>query len=142
MTPHKQLFRHEPDKGVWGDCFRTTIACLLDLAPEDVPHFCDNGVQQDVATSEARVWMAAMGLAFVDVPFGGQDDVGAVLSFMGSANPGLHYILTGQSRTGCAHAVVCKDGKIVHDPSLTESGIVGPCEVDRVFWVSFIAKLL
>lgn len=41
MTPYKQLYGHNPDQGIFGDCFRTALGCLLNLPPEKVPHFYD-----------------------------------------------------------------------------------------------------
>jgi len=39
MRPQKQKFAHKPDEGVFGDCFRTALAAILDLDRDDVPHF-------------------------------------------------------------------------------------------------------
>jgi len=40
MRFHKQLItNHNPESGIFGDCQRTAIACLLDKHPSDVPHF-------------------------------------------------------------------------------------------------------
>lgn len=41
MTPEKQLFTDGPPVRPAGDCWRTCIAMVLDLAPEEVPHFVD-----------------------------------------------------------------------------------------------------
>ena len=66
----------------------------------------------------------------------------AVLATIGYCNPGIVYLLSGYSRTGCAHAVVCRDDKIVHDPSLTDAGIVGPHPDTGFFWISFVVPAL
>jgi hypothetical protein len=39
MTPCRTLSRHDPDNGTFGDCHRCCVAAILDLAPEEVPHF-------------------------------------------------------------------------------------------------------
>ena len=39
MKFYKQLHKHDPDNGVWGDCHRTAIGCLLDIEPELIPNF-------------------------------------------------------------------------------------------------------
>jgi hypothetical protein len=53
MTPHKQRFRHDPANGIYGDCWRTAIACLLDIQPEEIPHehrvYADNEQQTIIA---------------------------------------------------------------------------------------------
>ena len=41
MEFYKQLNEHNPDEGVYGDCYRTAIGCLLNIPPEFVPHFCE-----------------------------------------------------------------------------------------------------
>ncbi|MCK4817308.1 hypothetical protein KA005_16175, partial [bacterium] len=35
----KQLNRHNPEEGVFGDCYRTCIANVLGVFPTAVPHF-------------------------------------------------------------------------------------------------------
>ena len=45
MTPQTQLNKHDPANGVYGDCGRTVIACLLDLHPSEVPHFWDGNLR-------------------------------------------------------------------------------------------------
>ena len=49
MTPQNQLHKHDPANGVYGDCGRTAIACLLDLHPS--PHFW-NGEKADNPTAD------------------------------------------------------------------------------------------
>lgn len=39
MIYQKQLYLHEPDKMQFGDCHRTSLACLLNIPVEDSPHF-------------------------------------------------------------------------------------------------------
>ena len=57
-----------------------------------------------------------------------------LLQFMAVNNPGLYYLLSGTSRTGCNHTVVALDDQIVWDPSLSDSGIIGPCD-DGYYWI-------
>lgn len=139
MTPHKQLFRHDPDNGSIGDCFRTCIACLLDLAPADVPHFAEGMPSGEVMRERARAWLAGRGLYFFEIPFVGTE-LGRLLEYMASVNPGIHYMLSGKSRNGVGHFVLCRDAQIVHDPSQNDAGIVGPHEHDD-YWVGVIALM-
>ena len=136
MTPQKQVYQHDPDNGVYGDCFRTTLACLLDLAPDEVPHFMD-GVETDKdGTAAANRWLAQRGLTLISIPYQGELD--QILSTIAQYNPGIHHLLCGKSRTGCHHSVICRDGKIVWDPSPDDSGIVGPAD-HGLYWVDFLA---
>ena len=136
MIPHKQLFRHDPDSGVYGDCFRTTLACLLDLAPADVPHFMDGVDSGKDGTEAANKWLAQRGLTLISIPY--QGELEQILSTIAQLNPGIHYLLCGKSRTGCNHSVICRGDQIVWDPSLDDAGIVGPAD-HGIYWVDFLA---
>ena len=139
MQFHKQLYRHDPDNGVWGDCFRTAIACLLDLQPEEVPHVCDGGEGDDsdgTAMAAMRDWLAPRGLGLFSLVYEG-GKVRHVLRTVGRMNPGLPYLLMGTSRTGVNHNVICQDDQIIWDPSLSDSGIIGPAD-DGYFWVNML----
>lgn len=131
MTPYKQLFRHDPG-GIQGDCYRTAIGCLLDLPPAYVPHFYRNA---DISDAEgkrhANAWLAERGLALISLGLTLPDPLD--LTFMALGSPGLYYLLSGRSRNGTNHVVVCCGGEIVHDPALDESGIVGPTDVGCYF---------
>lgn len=139
MTPHKQTIKHDPARGLYGDCYRTAIASLLDLPPESVPHFCDGPeTKGDDVTGRAREWLAGRGLSLVRLPLF-CSDVGPVFELMGECNPGALYLLTGQSPRGFNHVVVCRGGKLAHDPSQEGGGLVGPCD-DGAFWVEIIGR--
>lgn len=134
MTPHKQLFRHKPDEGIYGDCTRTAIACLLDLHPSEVPH--EHRKMEGLEASKLlNDWLAKRGLRTFAVAY----DVAPeqVLKIMAAANPGTYWMMGGASRTGCNHTVVCRDDQIVWDPSQNDSGIIGPCD-DGMVWVEVL----
>lgn len=38
MQYHKQLNKRDPENGVFGDCYRTAVACILDKHPSEVIH--------------------------------------------------------------------------------------------------------
>lgn len=143
MTPQKQLNRHDPENGVLGDCYRTAIACLLDLKPEDVPHIHEHlGAmnmqdQQDLMSA----WLRGRDLVEITVPCDGALELQTALEVMARWSMGTHYMLTGQSRTGCNHVVICKGAEIVWDPSLNDSGIIGPCD-DGYYWFGFLGNLI
>ena len=140
MTPFKQLYRHKPEEGVIGDCWRTCFGCLLDIQPQFVPHFLqycwNDGLQ---ARANAKNWLAKLSLSYVEVPYGGtlQD----VLRTCKDLAPGMHYLLGGESRTGVGHSVVCCDDQIVWDPSLDDAGIIGPMD-DGHYWVTWLIPML
>lgn len=140
IIKHTQLFRHDPENGVYGDCWRATVASLLRLPIEEVPHVCD-GPDDGKAGERMREFLDSQDCALIQVPFSGDMALEHVLSFVGSApvSGGLHWCLMGTSRTGCNHVVICRGAEIVHDPSITQSGIVGPAD-DGFWWVEWIVK--
>jgi hypothetical protein len=129
---NKQLIKHDPENGQWGDCFRTAISCLLDLEPQDVPHFCDNDADARAVVGNTRAWLAQRGLSYIEIPYDAEPDV--VLQCMAQLGPEQHWILGGRS-TKADHVVVCCGGKIINDPS--GNGIVGRCS-DGYTWVCLI----
>jgi hypothetical protein len=136
MTPHKQLFRHRPAEGQIGDCWRTTLGCLLDKAPHEVPHLIEDCWDDSARAKEkTRAWLATQGLAYIEYAL--DCSLETVLASVGGINPGVHYLLGGNSRNGCGHSVIACDDQIVWDPSLDDAGIVGPME-DGYYWVTFL----
>ncbi len=131
-----QANRHDPANGIYGDCARTAIACMLEVPRDDVPHFYEFDGDPDFY-KKMDAWLRDHGLARVSMAFNGDDGLNSVLSCIGHLNPGLRFLLVGASKTGVNHVVICQDGKIDHDPSITQSGIVGPCEPDGFYWMEF-----
>lgn len=94
---------------------------------------------QDRAMNE---FLAERGLTQVAQAYDGQVSLERVLEWIGFNHvPQLHFMVTGQSRTGCNHVVIANVGGIIWDPSLTDSGIVGPCD-DGHWWVTFLGALV
>jgi hypothetical protein len=140
MKPLKQRNLHRPDEGVWGDCHRAAIASILELPLDDVPHFGDGGPDGEEFLRRESEFLLARGLVPIQVAYQ-TDDLAAVLNAVNAANPGVYYLLGGKSRTGVNHTVVCVDSAVVHDPSLNDSGIVGPC-IDGLFWITYFGSAL
>lgn len=148
MTPQKQAFRHDPENGIYGDCFRTVIACLLDLPRDEVPHdHAAEAASYDLDKSEAygsqlqrmNAWLATRESVFVTFAFPASAiSLQQLLDIQAHSYPGLSMAVAGQSRTGCGHYVIACDGKITWDPSLTDAGIVAPDEGH--WWLGFIAR--
>lgn len=139
MTPQKQLYRHDPDNGVWGDCHRTAIAMVFDLPAEDVPHFV-HGWPSAAEVNEAQErWLRARGMTAVNILFDVKDHT-EVLDHMHAMQGGdFCYLLSGISRNGTGHVVACR-GRMMFDPALDDSGIVGPHD-DGFYWVTIFAHL-
>ena len=157
MIPYKQLYRHDPDSGIYGDCYRTAIGCLLHIPPADLPHFCEpqEGDETGNEWLERRDWWLAehAGVAVVDIYYmpPNMDDIEAaqlgeitgpgllgLLRMMEVQNPGLYYILGGTTPDGIDHVVVCCGGKIIHNPSLDNNPIVGPISGGEAYHFLFL----
>ncbi|VFR81092.1 hypothetical protein RAN3_2518 [plant metagenome] len=139
MTPQKQAFRHKPEEGIYGDCRRTAITCILDLPRDDVPHFGLHFGNSEAFHEAERVFLASRGLSKINVVY--QDSLENVLMTLQATNPDAYYLLGGTSRTGVGHSVVGLGGQIIWDPSLDDSGIVGPMD-DGFYWVSYFVPLV
>jgi hypothetical protein len=115
MTPHTQLYTHDPDNGVFGDCYRTCIACILDCDPLFVPHVGKDGAGKWAENHKALdAWLARKNLyvAFFTVP------AGMIHLY---ADFGYH-LLGGRSPRGL-HYVVGMGGKMVHNPAKEDDGL-------------------
>ncbi|TBE67468.1 hypothetical protein [Rhizobium ruizarguesonis] len=139
IQKHQQLFRHDPDNGIYCDCFRTTIACLLHLPPEQVPHFCC-GPDDGKTDERVRDFLRPQGLVLLGINFMGDCDRAQILKLGEHYSQGLHYLLTGTSRNGSNHVVICKGSEIIHDPSIDQSGIVGPTK-DGLWLIEWLVKV-
>ena len=145
MTPVKQRNRHDPENGVFGDCDRAAVASVLDAPLDDIPFFYDglhrgsSAEETDLAHNTRRRWFRRNDIRLIQMALkmnSAEELIGAISLH----NPGQHFLLVGESRNGTGHVVVCRDGRIVHDPALDESGIVGPEPRSGCYWVEFLVK--
>lgn len=141
MKPHKQLFKHQPELGIYGDCHRTAIACLLDLHPSEVPHFNHDAPGADEFNRRCEAWLATQGLCSASVAYDGAVELQKILDVVKLCSPGVYFLLGGESRSGVNHTVIGCDGEIVWDPSQRDSGITGPCTEDRNYWVTYLVPI-
>lgn len=134
MRFHTQAFRHDPDNGVFGDCYRTAVACLLDMERDDVPHVYDKGyVNETPGTEPMLAFLNSQSLHLIWCNFPGEMSLTDALRSADLFGNKLPFLLSGTSKNGTNHVVVCADAKIIHDPSIDQSGIVGPC--NEGYWV-------
>lgn len=140
MTPHKQLIAHDPEHGFWGDCWRTCIACLLEIHPAEVPNFAAGG-DQAKADVACRTWLKARGYNLVRFCMNADFDFSRVAA---DWFDDTLYILCGASPNipGVAHCVIGRGAfEVVWDVARSGAGLAGPWEDEngnRVFWIEFI----
>lgn len=124
MKPQDQtVFGDGSDGAEPGDCFRACVASLLDVSVADVPNF----------VASERWWDAL-------VDFLEPRRVFPIILRPTEGNlyipDGVHYIASGQSPRGFRHAVVFRDGAMVHDPHPSKAGLVSKPDIIYVFGLS------
>ena len=139
MKPQKQAFLHNPEAGVYGDCWRTAIACLLDMDRDSVPHFYaggDSGEQID----ETNTWLNERGMMLVQIPLPPDFQL-SHLGELGWIPKDAHILLSGKSPRGTSHVVIANgNGEIAFDPAIPGGGLIGPDDETGCYWVGIIAK--
>ncbi|WP_340052466.1 hypothetical protein, partial [Pseudomonas proteolytica] len=103
---------------------------VLDLDAANVPHFMEGGASGDEGADKAEAWLNARGLTAINIVCDGGRPLHGVLDSIAGTNLRQKpaFLVTGTSRNGCAHTVVACNGDIVCDPSIDDSGIIGPCD--------------
>lgn len=138
MIKQKQLFKHDPDNGTYGDCCRTALACLLDVKPEEIPHIGEAEAEDgELFNKHFEEVLLTRGYYRITLPCDGQQPLENVLAMNHSMHPLAYYLLIGTSRNGTPHVVICCGDKIVWDPAIDDSGIVGPC-ADGYYYLIFL----
>lgn len=144
MIEQKQLYLHKPAQGLVGDCFRTCVACVLNEDRDNVPHFfglhfnCDN--PEEVVTPKAHEslneWLKPKGLKFMEYPL--EADRAQLENYLAVIAPD-QYVLIGCNSKNGGHSVVMKGRYYMWDPSIDNSGCVGPMS-DGYYWVGVFIK--
>lgn len=136
-----QLFRHDPERNVHGDCHRTALACLLDFdTPAQSPHFIGkaerakrNGKTFDWQAAQER-WLNALGYSTVDISYGDggpdadREILSALLGYMHARNPRALYLLGGRSPRGTNHTIIARGNQLRWDPHPDGGFIIGPLD--------------
>lgn len=124
MIRHAQTILADPERGdghdangVPGDCYRTAIACLLDLPVLDVPHF----VAMEDWWGETQAFLRARDAELYYATVEQWNDG----SWAGYREAVEYVILDGPSPRGDFYHVVIgtTDLKFVHDPHPSQTGL-------------------
>lgn len=135
MIFHKQRHRHQPHRGVHGDCHRAALASIFELPLDAVPHFAEGS--PPVAEFNRRIedWLNERNLTSWTAPM--QGELQRVLDALGNGSPSAYWLLSGRSKSGVDHTVIGRRGRIVHDPSPDNVGVIAP-GAGGCFWVTFL----
>lgn len=135
MTTHLTQTITDTTGPIPGDCWRTSIACLLDRSdPATVPHFIAQPLADGEAEDTSTAWWDSS-VSYVErcVP-DGQTLLLVQPRFPIYAEPGLaypHVIAIGRSPRGdWPHSVIAdaRTGEVVWDPHPSRAGLDGPIE--------------
>lgn len=144
MLEQKQLFLHLPEQGQIGDCFRTCVACVLDRLQTDVPHgFGEFWVDKDTCVTpqvhaQLNSWLLRQGYQciFVETPLQAtREQLGTYLRHY---YHDLHVVIGCNSKNG-GHSVVMRNDDYMYDPSIDESGCIGPMD-DGYYWIGLLIR--
>lgn len=125
---------HDPENGMYGDCFRACIASILELTSKEVPHFYSNwieGTDFNEHWKGVRKWFNDNNILIFE--WWSEDDL---RHYMLETNPDIYYIFTGGSSIDANHAVVCLNNEIVHDPS--GNGIIGSTVDNQTYGITIL----
>lgn len=122
------------DGGPVGDCLRASIASLLNMDPDSVPHFASLGILEpkDSATHNAW-WCALVGWAYLLDPSLSVTDIDESEDAWPSEESWLggHCLAAGLSPRGdFLHCVVARSGEVVWDPHPSRDGL--PYGIERL----------
>lgn len=114
------------NEGVHADCVRACVCSILEMTPDEVPHFF-NGADAEQAHSQMREWLARLGYAAAYVVLPGDMSFEQVMSYQVDYYGSREALLFASNRSG-NHCVITQNGKIAHDPAWIKSEIIGPVE--------------
>jgi hypothetical protein len=124
MRPVDQLAPHDPERGVFGDCFRASLASLLELPASAVPHFMEDGDPDNRFPFRVNNYLYSLGHCLLTIP--AKDwDMPQWCDASGVAH--IYHIISGPSPRfpGLFHSVVGLNGAVVWDPHPDHTGLAG-----------------
>lgn len=134
MKPVDMTIMHNPPENI-GDCFRCSIASILELPASEVPHFCGIDEWTDEPCDKWRghliKFLEPLGLFYFEIQF----DAKILPEWSGVLD--CHHTISGISPRGTRHTCVGKGGVVVHDPHPSRLGIQPE---DGEWMVGFICK--
>ena len=139
MTPVYCSLKHNPDAGIYGDCLRACVATILDRSIDTVPHFFNDGCDANTANVRLRIWLDQYGYKPFFCGYPGDVTFAGLLDMMADINPTTHYILYGRDEGDGDHVVVCRGGKMVHNPAWVPGPLIGPGS--HGFWTVLVISV-
>lgn len=143
MIFYDQLETHcDVENGIYGDCYRTCVACFLEIEPQNIPAITDPDLSK--YENELNDWLIGnYDLCLIGFPFKGLHSHEETMKmfqefFKLNIRKDMPYIFVGNSPRDICHAVIAENGKIIHDPHPAKTGITGPS--DGFYWIIYLVK--
>lgn len=144
MTPVFQTITdHNPEEGRYGNCTQASIASILDLPLDSVPHFCiglpqgtDGGLEE---SRRINNWLRPRGLALFELAYTA-DSLEAWEADWKARGICFYHLLSGISVRGFGHCTVGLNGRVIHDPSPL-GGALKPLE-NGTYGIGIITPML
>lgn len=92
MKKYHQQFEHDPENGIIGDCFRTSVACVLEVLPDKIDHVHAEKYQEMESAINASI--ADLGYKYIEFPVLG--DIDNVLDLADNYLQDTYWFLSGQ----------------------------------------------
>lgn len=127
------------------DCFRACLASMLNVPLDEVlpldRHVPAGNLLSADALTLLQDWMLERGLYPIFLPIIAEHMPNA-LNQLNYRFPDIHVMLSGMTRKGVIHAVLVKEGTVVHDPAPVGQGDLEPFPISggHVFQAFLIGK--
>lgn len=132
---YRQAFKHDPDNGIHGDCWRTALSYILRIDRDEIPH-----EHRDYTPTEWRAWTQSVAMSFglriISFPFGAPEDQPLEETARWAWNvAGGSCLIAGVGPRGVNHSIAIVGPHAMWDPSPSDEFIVGPCEPEGFYWL-------
>jgi hypothetical protein len=142
MIEQTQAYFHKPEEGQIGDCWRTCVACVLNISKELIPHYYQEfwmgtvDIAPQVQAATNKFLSNRYGLKYVEYPIeANMEQLRIYITHYYKDHP----VIIGCNSKHGGHSVVMMNEDYIWDPSIDKSGCVGPMK-DGYFWLGFLVK--
>lgn len=141
MIEYKQMYLHVPSEGIIGDCWRTCIACILDIHPNTLPHYYkqywkDGDNIAPLVQARTNEELRDYGVVYTEYPL--QCTLEELRTYLTHYYKDMYVIVGCNSKNG-GHSVIIKNKDYIWDPAIDNSGCEGPME-DGYFWIGLLVS--
>lgn len=146
MKPYYQLITNHSDHTP-GDCFRTCIACLLEIPPEQIPHVYETTKDSIEGIKHLNIFLKPKHLQYFEFDFQ-CDDFEDLKNFLTSYQKifttEFWFIITGMtnSEQDLAHCILVNQYGNIHNPLESDKNLsVQPIKLENSFPIYSIGIL-